>query len=165
MTKIDKSDRDIVAILQQDGSVTNQAIAVALDMSEATVRRRRMRLEQDGIIRFAASANPLKLGFESVAIIGVQAHAAKIPKLEAVIRKFSEVHFLGLSTGSYDLMMEVWLRSNVEIAKFKNEKLGSLDGVIRVEVFPLIKLSKYYAWSGGLVGGEDSAEDEDKTST
>ncbi|MCB1497834.1 MAG: Lrp/AsnC family transcriptional regulator [Bauldia sp.] len=151
MTKIDEVDRSIVRMLQDDGAMTNQVIAASLKLSEATVRRRRLRLEEQGVIRMTASANPHKLGFNAVAVIFVQALAAKVPDIENELRKLPEVHFLGVCAGTYDLMMEVWLSSQADIVKFKNERLGKIDGVIRLDVYPLLKLSKYYAWSGGIV--------------
>ena len=72
----------IIRLLLADGSLTNAAIAGKLHTSEATVRRRRNRLEQEGYIRLVGSVNPIKLGFNSVAIIGVQAVANRITAVE-----------------------------------------------------------------------------------
>lgn len=151
MTDFDDLDTQIVRILQRDGSITNLAIAEELNLSEATVRRRRTRLEQEGFIRrVGVVADPLKLGYSVVAIIGVQIPVSRILSVEAEIKKLTEVHFLGLSTGKYAMMLEVWLRSNEDLVKFTTEKLSSIDETMKVDVFQFVRISKYYGWAGDL---------------
>lgn len=149
MTKIDRMDEEIIEYLLQNGPVTNLTIAEALKTSEATVRRRRTRLEKQGIIRFVCAADPAKLGFHAAAIIGIEARANRITAIEAELKKIDDIQFLGLTTGGYDLMLEVWLRSaNDDIVKFTTETLGMIDGVVRMDVFVMTRLSKYSGWSG-----------------
>ncbi len=151
MTDFDDLDTQIVKILQRDGSITNLAIAEELNLSEATVRRRRTRLEQEGFIRrVGVVADPLKLGYSVVAIIGVQIPVSRILSVESEIKKLPEVHFLGLSTGKYAMMLEVWLRSNEDLVKFTTEKLSSIDETMKVDVFQFVRISKYYGWAGDL---------------
>ncbi len=151
MTDFDDLDTQIVKILQRDGSITNLAIAEELNLSEATVRRRRTRLEQEGFIRrVGIVADPLKLGYSVVAIIGVQIPVSRILSVESEIKKLPEVHFLGLSTGKYAMMLEVWLRSNEDLVKFTTEKLSSIDETMKVDVFQFVRISKYYGWAGDL---------------
>ena len=94
-------------------------------------------------------ADPTRLGFQAAAIIGIQAQANRIIAIEAELKKIDDIQFLGLTTGRYDLMMEVWLRSaNEDIVKFTTETLAKIDGVIRMDVFVMTRLSKYSGWSG-----------------
>jgi len=157
VTKFDAIDEDIVRLLQRDGTMSNLEIAKKLKTSEATIRRRRLRLERENVIRIVGSANPLALGYSTVAIIGVQTENAKIAAVEKALKQLPEVHFLGLSTGIYDLMMEVWLRTNEDVVRFKMVELAKIDGIVRLDIFQFVKLSKYYAWTGGL---SDSAVSE-----
>jgi len=152
MTIIADFDLRIIRLLLANGSLTNAAIASKLQTSEATVRRRRNRLEQEGYIRLVGSVNPIKLGFNSVAIIGVQAVANRIGAVEQALQKLPEVHLLGLSTGGYDLMLEAWLRSSEDLARFTTESIARIEGIVRTEVFQFLRLSKYYGWSGTLPG-------------
>jgi Lrp/AsnC family transcriptional regulator, regulator for asnA, asnC and gidA len=152
-------DRQIVEFLRRDGTLTNAAICEKLGVSEATVRRRRQRLEEEGYIRIIASANPIKLGYKIVAIIGVQAIKSKVLSVESQLRSLPEVHFLGLTTGHYDIMLEAWLRSNDEVVQFTTEALGRIDGILRTDIFQFLRLTKYYGWSGDLheAGNETEA--------
>jgi Lrp/AsnC family transcriptional regulator for asnA, asnC and gidA len=151
-------DLQIVDFLRRDGTLTNGAICEKLGISEATVRRRRQRLEDEGYIRIIASANPIRLGFKIVAIIGVQAIKSKVLTVEAQLRALPEIHFLGLTTGHYDIMLEAWLRSNDEVVKFTTEALGNIDGILRTDIFQFLRLTKYYGWSGDLHEAGNSSE-------
>src|SRR3984957_7271175 len=150
MTRIAEVDLRIIRLLLADGSLTNTAIAEQLQTSEPTVRRRRTKLEQDGFIRLVGAANPIKLGFSFVAIIGVQALASRITAVEAALEKLPEIHLLGLTTGGYDLMIEAWLRSPEDVVRFTTQSLAGIDGIVRTDVFQFLRLSKYYGWSGSL---------------
>lgn len=157
MTIIADIDLRIIRLLLANGSLTNAAIASKLQTSEATVRRRRNRLEQEGYIRLVGSVNPIKLGFNSVAIIGVQAIASHVAAVEQALQQLPEVHLLGLSTGGYDLMLEAWLRSSEDLVRFTTESLARIEGIVRTDVFQFLKLSKYYGWSGSLPGIDQPA--------
>jgi len=150
LPKIDKIDEAIIKFLQQDASLSNFAIAEGLGVSEATVRRRRTRLELEGIIRIAVSVNPWQIGLDAVAIVAVQALASKIAEIEEALRQIPEVHFLGVTTGSYDFMMEVWLESHEDFIAFKSAKIGKIEGVVRVDIFPFLRLSKSFGWVGSV---------------
>jgi Lrp/AsnC family transcriptional regulator for asnA, asnC and gidA len=151
-------DTKIVEFLRLDGTLTNANISERLGVSEATIRRRRQRLEDEGYIRIIASANPIKLGYKIVAIIGVQAVKSKVLTVEAQLRALPQIRFLGLTTGHYDLMLEAWLRSNDEVVQFTTEALGRIDGILRTDIFQFLRLTKYYGWSGDLHEAGNGAE-------
>ena len=68
------------------------------------------------------------------------------------LQKLDDVQFLGLSTGGYDLMLEVWLQSpRHDIVRLTTETLAGIDGIIRTDVFLLTRISKYSGW-GGVFG-------------
>ncbi len=147
MTNIDELDRQIVELLQDDGNLTNVALAERLGTSEATVRRRRARLEEEDIIRIAAVADPFKLGFRIIVIIGVQTERSRLLEVEQALKQMHQIRFLGVTLGTYDLMMEAWFRSNNELLQFITETLAQIDGITRTESFQIMRLSKYtYDW-------------------
>jgi Lrp/AsnC family transcriptional regulator for asnA, asnC and gidA len=147
MTKLDTIDNKIVAFLQDDGTLTNAEIALRLGTSEATIRRRRSRLQDDDIIRIVAVADPFKLGFEVIAIIGVQTQSGHLGQVEQALTEMPEVRFLGVTLGTYDLILEAWFRSNDELLHFITVTLAELEGIQRSESFQIMRLSKYtYDW-------------------
>jgi Lrp/AsnC family transcriptional regulator, regulator for asnA, asnC and gidA len=153
--RLDKIDRSIVRLLQVDGNLSNVEIAKRLNISEATVRRRRVYLHDDDVIRVVAVANPFKLGFNIMAIIGIQTQKNLLSSVEQTLQEMPEVRFLGVTLGTYDLMLEAWFKSNDELLKFVTVDLATIEGITRTESFQIMRLSKYtYDWGRPTAGSE-----------
>src|ERR1700761_5846329 len=70
-TLLDEANRAIIEALQRDGRQPYGAIAEAVGLSEAAVRRRVQRLREAGILPSVAVPDPLQLGFTRQAMIGI----------------------------------------------------------------------------------------------
>jgi len=148
---IDNLDRKIIEQLQNDGTQSNVSIAAQLNTSEATVRRRREKLEKNDIIRVVAVANPFKLGIEIMAIIGIQTQQNKATSVEEALIEMPQVRFLGMTLGTYDLMLEAWFMTTDDLLAFVTDTLAQIDGITRTESFQIMRLSKYtYDWGTPL---------------
>ena len=144
---LDDLDRAIVRILQLDARRTNRAIAEETGSSEPTIRRRVERLIDAGLIKIVAVVSPFALGYGVVAILGVQIDRAYQTQIEQALLAMPEVRFVGLTLGSHDAMLEVWLPSNDALLDFLQQRLGPVVGITRVETWQVLKLSKYsYDW-------------------
>jgi Lrp/AsnC family transcriptional regulator for asnA, asnC and gidA len=144
---LDALDRQILAVLQEDARRTNRAIAAQVGSSEATVRRRVDRLLNEGLIRIAAVASPFALGYQVVAILGLQLDRSYQRQVEQALHGMPEVRFVGLTLGSYDAILEVWLASTDALLAFLTDQISPLPGLQRVEAWQVLKLSKYsYDW-------------------
>ena len=82
---LDEANRRIIEILQRDGRCSYTAIGRELGISETAVRARVHRLTDAGVLDVVAVTNPLKLGFDVMALVGVQAQA----DLDRVAREVS----------------------------------------------------------------------------
>src|SRR5512141_3027930 len=72
MISVDSFDLRILAALQDDGRLTNQELADIAGLSASQCSRRRMRLEQDGVIAgYRAPLASRALGFELIAFIQI----------------------------------------------------------------------------------------------
>lgn len=145
--QLDALDRAIVALLQEDARLTNRAIAARVGSSEPTVRRRVDRLIDAQLIKIVAVASPFALGYGVVAILGMQIDRSYQTQIEQALQAMPEVRFVGLTLGSYDVILEVWLPSNAALLEFLTTRLSPLYGIQRVESWQVLKLSKYtYDW-------------------
>ena len=70
-------DKRIIEHLQQDGRRPFTQIAADLGVSEAAVRARTNRLVERGILQVVGVTDPLKLGFQQMAMIGIRCQADK----------------------------------------------------------------------------------------
>ncbi len=71
--ELDKTDRRILAILQQDGRLSNQDVADRVSLSPSPCLRRIRRLEDAGVIRqYVALLDPAKIGLGLLAYVNVR---------------------------------------------------------------------------------------------
>jgi Lrp/AsnC family transcriptional regulator for asnA, asnC and gidA len=145
--EISELDKRIIEHLQQDGRRPFTQIATALGVSEATVRARTNRLVERDILQIVGVTDPLKLGFQQQAMIGVRCEASELLEAADVINRFPEVDYLVVTAGSYDLLVEVVCEDNEALLTFLTEKLRRVPGVRETETFVYLRMLKQvYSW-------------------
>ena len=132
---MDELDTKIIEILQEDGRASNAGIARKVGVSEGTVRRRLKRLIQEKYIQVVALPDPVKMGYESEALIGVQVDPDKIDQVADGISDLDEVRWATVVTGSYDIFAWAALPSSEALGIFLRTKVGIIPGVRRTETF------------------------------
>ena len=126
---MDKLDLSILSHLQKDGRRPFTAIAKALGVTEGTVRKRVGRLVESEVVQIIGLVDPLKVGFDSPAIIQVNTTPALHEQAARAIQCFAEVSYLLMVSGEYDLLVEVRCRNREHLANFIREKLQKVSGV------------------------------------
>jgi len=80
-------------------------------------------------------------------MIGVKADGHRLREIAHRIAQFEEVIYLVLTTGGYDLVMEVVCRNNAHLLEFLTEKLHTVEGVKDSETFIYLDIVKeVYNW-------------------
>jgi Lrp/AsnC family transcriptional regulator for asnA, asnC and gidA len=142
---LDEHNRRIIEILQREGRCAFTAIGRELGISETAVRARVHRLMDAGVLDVVAVTNPLKLGFDVMALVGVQAQA----DLEGVAQEVSqwrETSYVVLTSGSYDLLVEVVCEHNRHLLELV-QRMREIEGVKSTETFMYLDMVKMtYAW-------------------
>lgn len=130
---MDETDLAILRILQEDASIPFIEIARRLRISESTVRKRVEKMKREGIIKkFTVIVDPLKMGYNAVAIIGVDVEPPKILEVSKKLCELPETRYVATSTGDHMIMIEVWAKNATDLLKIINEKIGVIEGVKRV---------------------------------
>lgn len=142
---MDELDRSIIAILQVDGRASNAKIARQVGVSEGTVRRRLRRLVVDQVIKVIAVPHPAKMGYNTIALIGIQADPNKVDEASAKLSELEEARYVAITTGSYDIFIWVALGSAEELGHFLRQKVGTIPGVRRSETFVNLVIRKQAA--------------------
>ncbi|MEM1586156.1 MAG: Lrp/AsnC family transcriptional regulator [Candidatus Bathyarchaeia archaeon] len=138
---MDDTDLVILKFLQEDSSIPFTEIARRLRMSESTVRKRVEKLKREGVIKkFTVVVDPLKMGFNTVAMIGIDVDPSKILEVAQKLCELPETKSVATSMGDHMIMAEVWAKNAMDLLKIINEKIGVIDGVKRV--CPAIILEK-----------------------
>jgi Lrp/AsnC family transcriptional regulator for asnA, asnC and gidA len=138
----DEFDRKIIALLQQDGRLSNVEVARKLRLTEGTVRKRLDRLLGDGIIRVMAVVDPATLGLAASVVIGIQTELGQINEVAQRLAAIPEVHCVNIVTGTYDVMVEAVLPSGEHLLSFLIDKISTIPGVKRTETSHVLQVVK-----------------------
>jgi Lrp/AsnC family transcriptional regulator for asnA, asnC and gidA len=140
-------DKRIIEHLQEDGRRPFTQIAADLGVSEAAVRARTGRLIEKGIMQVVGVTDPLKLGFQQQAMIGVKVEAARLIEVAEEIAAFPETDYVVVTAGTYDILVECIAEDNEALLQFLSERLRKIKGVRETETFVYLRLMKQsYQW-------------------
>lgn len=138
---MDDIDLAILKILREDASLPFTEIARRLKMSESTIRKRIERLRREGVIkRFTVVIDPLKMGFNAIAIVGIDTDPSKILDVAKKLCELPETRYVATSTGDHMVIAEVWAKNTMDLLRIINEKIGVIDGIKKI--CPAIILEK-----------------------
>ena len=126
---LDRVDREILKILQQDARISFSKIAKMLDMSESTIHMRIKRLREEGVLRgFYADIDPEKLGLRVSAFIMLKADPKMYQQVLERLKSMKEVVEIYDVTGEYYALLKVMVSDNEKLAEVL-DKIGRMEGV------------------------------------
>ncbi|NCP88150.1 MAG: AsnC family transcriptional regulator [Anaerolineae bacterium CG_4_9_14_3_um_filter_57_17] len=139
---LDEVDHFIVAAMCKDGRATFAEIAQHLNVSPGMIRTRFNHLQEMGILKVVAVTNPLRMGYKTMAMIGIRTQGDKMLQVADQISAFDEVIYAIVVSGRYDIICEVVCRDHAHLLQFLTEKLYTVDGVRESESFMHLKIVK-----------------------
>ena len=140
---LDKLDFEILSFLQEDGRMSFTVIADKLNVSIGTIRTRFNKLIADGTVNIIGRVDPDKVGFRCYAHIAVFVRPATLKeKVAQRISKLPEVSFLAMTSGDYDLEVDVMCRDNNHLVDFVND-ISKIEGVHQTKTTIYFKVYKY----------------------
>jgi Lrp/AsnC family transcriptional regulator for asnA, asnC and gidA len=145
---LDAIDRQIVAVLLEDGRTTSAEITRRIGhVSERAVRYRIERLTRSGVIRVSAVVNPQAVGFPIMADVLIEVAPGQLQEVAAQVVEFENVSYVAGSVGEGDLSIQVYARDTAELLRFVEEVIGKVPGVTRTKtVMVPWKLKDVYQW-------------------
>jgi Lrp/AsnC family transcriptional regulator, leucine-responsive regulatory protein len=148
MLELDKTDLRILALLQDDASRSNQALAEAAAVSPATAARRVKRLVDAGVIvRQFALLDPQALGAEGLtALIEVSLDRQSAEALDAfearAVAQAAVQQCWRLSPGP-DFALVVWARDMAQYRAVVQQLLTADANVRNVKAYFSVKRAKF----------------------
>ncbi|MDD2655583.1 MAG: Lrp/AsnC family transcriptional regulator [Candidatus ainarchaeum sp.] len=129
---MDERDEIILNALIADSRTSFVELARRLRITEAAVRKRVKNLEESGIIQhFTIKVDPAVLGYNSVAIIGMDTDPGFLPEIYGALRRVRNVKYVSLSSGDHMLMFEAWCKDQKELCRLISHT-KKMRGVTRV---------------------------------
>jgi Lrp/AsnC family transcriptional regulator, regulator for asnA, asnC and gidA len=148
---LDDTDLNILELLQENGRRPNVEIARCLGIAESTVRKRIERMQQAGVFRTVIVPDFSLLGLEGHIIVGVHAELGKAPEIADRLAGLEEVRLVALTTGAFDLVVDVFLPSVADFLWFIQDELAHIPGIKGVETATVLQQPKSrYNWTDML---------------
>lgn len=136
MIAVDGFDLKLLAALQDDGRLTNQQLADLAGLSASQCSRRRMRLEQDGVISgYRAELASEALGFNVIAFIHITlaTHSPdNADKFRALVLRTGAIQEAYALTGDADYLLKTVLRDLKSLSEIVNNVLMPHQSVAHV---------------------------------
>jgi Lrp/AsnC family transcriptional regulator for asnA, asnC and gidA len=143
--RLDAVDQAIIVALQRNGREAFRRIAGDIGVSEATVRARYARLCDESIIQVTGVTNPLGLGFDAMAMVGVKTAGSPEP-VATELAHWEEAGYVVVTAGQFDLLVEVVCADRRHLLEVTN-RIRSLPSVVSTESFVYLEMWKQqYDW-------------------
>ena len=124
---LDDTDRRIIAILQADGRRPYSQIAEDLGIPASSVRYRVQRLEDNGVLQIVGIANPLTIGFDRFAMIGLKVRPGTAREVCRRLSELPETSYVIMTAGQYDVMAEVICHDTGHFTNLVNERMHQIE--------------------------------------
>lgn len=133
---LDKIDIAILDALQDDGRMSNAALAERVGLSQSACSRRLDILEREGAIRgYHAKLSNDALGYGMTAIVHISLSGQfekSLAEFEAAIKRCPNVLSCHLMTGEYDYILRIAARDLQDYERIHKEWLSAMPHVTKI---------------------------------
>lgn len=133
MTRLDRTDLRLLAVLQGEGRITNAELAERVNLSPSACLRRLQRLEGEGIVTgYAAQIDPQAVGLGLQAFVRVQLAKHEAESIERFVQQvagWDEVVACHALTGDMDYLLQVYVADLAHFSRFLLDRLLNDAGV------------------------------------
>jgi DNA-binding Lrp family transcriptional regulator len=136
MISLDGFDLKMLIALQEDGRLTNQQLADAVGLSASQCSRRRMRLEDEGVVSgYHADLASERLGFNVIAFVHITlaTHSPdNAQHFRDLVQRVDDVQEAYSLTGDADYLLKIILRDLKSLSDIVNDVLMPHPSVAHV---------------------------------
>ncbi len=134
--ELDKVDRKMLALLQQDSTLSLNELADAVNLTTTPCWKRLKKLEESGVIeKRVALLNPekLELSFTAFVLVKTSDHSHEwYSRFVSTACQFPEVMEFYRMAGEYDYMMKVLVKDMPCFDGFYKKLVNSVEGISNV---------------------------------
>ncbi|KZN23065.1 AsnC family transcriptional regulator [Haladaptatus sp. R4] len=144
---LDETDYSIYKALNEDGRISDTELGELVGLSRTAARRRRKKLEEDGIIDVLGVLVLQQADFAYADVfvtLDARISSDDLDAFLAEIQKEELIYEIDEYMGKYDLLLRVWNASLADINTYLRSQLQAHDAVADYETIPVTKTHK--AW-------------------
>ena len=144
MAKIDKTDKMILELLQNNSKITFKEIGEKLDMAASSIHHRVKKLEKNRVIQnYSINIDPFKVGYATIAILGLSVDPVKMKQVVKELSKFDEIQLVVITSGDHDIVIQMMAENEKKMWRFINENIKTIDGIkSNIDVSSFIDIAK-----------------------
>ena len=144
---LDKTDINILNLLQEDGRITIKALSEKLGLSTTLIFERMKRLEKDGVIdKYVALINQKKIDRKLSVFVSISLKNHTRSYLESFVKEmnsYNEVQECFHIAGDFDFMLKVVLKDMEAYESFILSKLSVISNIAHVKSSFVLSKNKY----------------------
>ena len=144
---LDRIDRKILSILQEDGRIANLKLADAVALSPTAVLARVQRLTRDGfIVGYEARLNPVKLGAGMLVFVEVLLDRTTpnvFDQFKAAVQVHPEIMECHMVAGGFDYLLKTRSADMNAYRVFAGNVLWQLPGVRETRTYAVMEEVKH----------------------
>lgn len=141
--KLDRIDRKILNLLQEDGRISNVKLAEMIHLSPTPCLERVKRLEKEGYIRnYVAILDPKMLDAALVSFIEVSLDRTTTRALDNFreeVMRMDEVQECHMVAGGFDYLIKVRTRDMEHYRRFLGEQLSSIKDISSTHTYVVME--------------------------
>jgi Lrp/AsnC family transcriptional regulator for asnA, asnC and gidA len=129
--RLSTTDRELIALLNQNARMTSAEISRQLGLAERTVRNRIARLINEGIIKLVAVVDPIDFGYDLIVDIFCEVEAPQRETVIGALTEIPEISYIAVSTGDQDLSLQALFKNSTDMNEFITTRLYQIPGIRR----------------------------------
>lgn len=132
---MDEIDGAILRELQADGRIPYADLGPKVGLSPSAARQRLQRMIDAKVVQVVGVTDPMAMGGQAMALLALRVDGDPRAVADELARH-DEVVYAVLTSGTFDLFVEVVCRRPPDLLDFVNDVVRPVEGVAGVESFP-----------------------------
>jgi len=143
-TQLDQIDIQILTHLQKDGRKSFTDISQEMNVSVGMIRNRYQKLVESKVLHIIGWTDPVKAGLNAYARINIKVRPTDIiQEIVDELIKIQEVSFLALTSGNYDIEINMTCINNKHLLDTINQKIHSINGIYETNTTLYLDVRKW----------------------
>ncbi|WKK65343.1 Lrp/AsnC family transcriptional regulator [Lutimonas zeaxanthinifaciens] len=142
--QLDQIDIQILTHLQKDGRKSFTDISQEMNVSVGMIRNRYQKLVENKVLHIIGWTDPVKAGLNAYARINIKVRPTDIiQEVVEELTKIQEVSFLALTSGNYDIEINMTCINNKHLLDTINQKIHSINGIFETNTTMYLDVRKW----------------------
>lgn len=147
---LDELNQQIVALLQEDPSITNKELSERIGVNEVTIAVRIRSMEEANILRVMMQRDFRSLGYNLSALVDINVEGRHPDAVGHEIARIETCMSVSLALGSPDIIAHFLARDPAHLQWIVDHELATIEGIASYEINVSLDIVRMDQGYGGL---------------